>query len=193
MKNIISLLSLSIATSSVSGQTPVSLNHLNGPDIPYDYSLPSPSVDTKCALINVAMDESGSMQNEQTFLQQRALPDIIRTLYSTDYMYDHVFVCSNGYGYYDYSFDDWHDYRFLGCSRGTTTGALANSTIVDEWINYGGWEEGYYAMTRSMDNVNRYIDGIDLNMNCGELHKNMILVSDEVSIILLYRINNTSF
>ena len=180
MKLPLSLLSLSLI--SVSGQTPVSLNHLSGPDIAYDYSLPSPGVDTKCALINVAMDESGSMHNEQNFLQQRALPDIIKALYSDDYKYDHVFVCSNGFGYNDMSFSDLHDYRFLGCSRGNTAGGLVNSSIVDEWAHDGGWEEGYYAMTKSMDNVNRYIDGVDLNVDCGELHKNMILVTDEVSI-----------
>lgn len=161
----------------------MSLNHLDGPDIAYDYSLPSPSVDTKCALINVAMDESGSMSNEQTFMQQKALPDIITALYSEDYKYDHVFVCSNGFGYSDASFSDIHDYRFLGCSRGNTAGGLVNSSIVNEWIYSGRWEEGYYAMTKSIDNVNRYIDGVDLNMDCGQVHKNMILVTDEVSIL----------
>ena len=176
-----SLTSLTIVTA-VSAVYPESLNHYDGPDIAYDYSMAPPSTGKKCALINVAMDESGSMENEQIFLRTRALPDIIKKLYSDDYQYDDVFVCSNGFGYYSSTFDDWHDYRFLGCSRGINNGlgTLQNSTIVDSWINYGGWEEGYYAMTMAMDNVNRYIDGVDLNTECATLSKNMILVSDEV-------------
>jgi hypothetical protein len=187
MKSI--LLSLIIA-NGVSANTPVSLNHLGGPDIPFDYSLPQPAGSKKCALINVAMDESGSMQNGQTFMRTRALPSIISTLYSASYGYDHVFVCSNGFGYWDgwmdhwdpnnpEELDDWHDYRFLGCSKGTTSGKLVNSTVIDAWVTSGGWEEGYYAMTQAMDNVNRYIDGVDLNEDCSELHRNMILVTDE--------------
>jgi len=34
-------------------------------------------------------------------------------------------------------------------------------------------------MVKAMENVNRYIDGYDLNMDCGALHRNMILVTDE--------------
>jgi len=178
----------------VSANVPVSLNHLGGPDIPFDYTLGRPDGETKCALIVVAMDESGSMEDGQTFMKTRALPTIIQTLYTDTYDYDHVFVCSNGFGYWDGTpdewdpndpteLDDWHDYRFLGCSRGNPAGTLANSTIIDSWVTYGGWEEGYYAMTQGMDNVNRYIDGVDLISDCAELHRNMILVTDEVSDI----------
>ena len=186
MKSI--LFSLILA-NSVSANNPVSLNHPGGPDIPFDYTLPRPAGSTKCALINVAMDESLSMENGQTFMKTRALPSIISTLYTPTYAYDHVFVCSSGFGYWDGTpdyydpndLDDWHDYRFLGCSKGTPAGGLINSTVIDAWVTYGGWEEGYYAMTQAMDNVNRYIDGVDLNEDCSELHRNMILVSDEVS------------
>ncbi|KAL3941832.1 MAG: hypothetical protein SGBAC_003878 [Bacillariaceae sp.] len=178
------LLSLALSAQAVLATYPASPNHLDGPQYPYVYGqTPPASASKKCALINIAMDESGSMFNEQNFMQQRALPEIIRTLYSNVYAYDDVFVCSNGFGFYDSSFSDWHDYRFLGCSKGIInadgSGGLQNNTIVTSWTYYGGWEEGYYAMTNAMNNVNRYIDGVDLNSECETLDKNMILVTDE--------------
>jgi len=105
---------------------------------------------------------------------------MIQKLHGPGFEYDHVFVCSNGFGYY---YAGQHNYRHLGCTigesdrTGNSPGTLQDSSIVN-WVANGSWEEGYHAMTYSIANVPQSIGGINLQSDCGVLAKNMILVSD---------------
>ena len=135
----------------------------------------------KCALVNIAMDESGSMTTEQNFMKDDAIPGMITKLMGTGFDYDHVFVCSNGFGY-NYASGPAY-YQHLGCSLGNSNGTLVDPSITN-WVSNGAWEEGYHAMAYSIANVPQAIEGINLQSDCGELAKNMILVSDEVSMVL---------
>ena len=134
----------------------------------------------KCAIVNVAMDESGSMTTEQNFMKDDAIPGMVEKLYGPGFNYDHVFVCSNGFGYHGATGPDF--YRHLGCTIGIPDGTLADPTITN-WVSNGSWEEGYNAMIYSIANVPETIAGINLHTGCGTLSKNIILVSDEVSIL----------
>lgn len=133
----------------------------------------------KCAIINIAMDESGSMETEQAFMIDDAVPGMLTKLYGTGYDYDHVFVCSNGFGW-NYS-DGPSFYQHLGCSMGNSDGTLQNPNILT-WVSDGYWEEGYHALVYSIANVPQTIGGVNLQSDCGTLAKNIILVSDEVRI-----------
>lgn len=150
----------------------------------------------KCALVNVAMDESSSMTTEQTFMRDEAIPGMIQKLKGPDFNYDHVFVCSNGFGFdiesevparRDLQANPLDHYRHLGCTvgnadgTGNTPGTLEDPSITN-WIASGIWEEGYHAMIYSIANVNQTIGGINLQTDCASLAKNIILVTDEVSI-----------
>ncbi|CAJ1956423.1 unnamed protein product [Cylindrotheca closterium] len=138
----------------------------------YDYTLQGTQ---KCALINVAMDESGSMFTEQVFLKDVALPGIVSTLQTPAYGFDHVFVCSNGFGNPPANPGvDPDGYRFIGCSDGLTLAIL-------DWSRSfaGTHEDGYTALIKSIDRVPAAIDGVDLAQTCGSMAKNVILVSDE--------------
>jgi len=66
----------------------------------FDYSAaPSAEATDRCAIINLAMDESGSMITEHDFMRQTAIPRMAHTLFSDQYKFDHVFVCSVGFGF----------------------------------------------------------------------------------------------
>ena len=164
-------------------EAPERSNETTGPAVKYDYNMETPgSATKKCALVNIVMDESGSMSTEQNFLRQTAIPKIVEALHTPTYGYTDVFVCSNGFG--GYLGTDFFDYRYLGCTKGNPNSSngsgLVNSAITN-WQVRGHWEEGYWAMSRSMENVPQVIEGVNLNTECSELHKNMILVTDEVS------------
>ena len=56
-----------------------------------------PQVQSECVLIQLVIDESGSMEKEQEFLKLNAMPQVIddlRIKYGQD-----VYVCSWGFGY----------------------------------------------------------------------------------------------
>lgn len=149
-----------------------------GPKFNYDATLTGGS---KCALINVAMDESGSMSTEQSFMIDDAIPGMVEKLKSPDFNYDHVFLCSNGFGK---SLGDTNNhYQHLGCTVGNADGTLADPTVVTNWAASGYWEEGYHAIVYSIANVPESINGITLQNECSTLDKNLILISDEVRFL----------
>ena len=140
---------------------------------------------SKCALINIVMDESGSMATEQDFLKETALPQIVESLYTT-HEYDHVFLSSNGYGS-SYQVDtDRMWYRHIGASRfydgtnATTPYTLEDPSILN-WLNGGTREDGYHAMRSAMYWIPLIMSGYNLHETCECISRNMILVTDEVS------------
>ena len=151
---------LALSTNSASAafftsNAPERSNVDTGPAEKYNYDMEPPAgASKKCALINVVMDESGSMTTEQNFMRTTALPEIVRALYTPTYGYSDVFVCSNGFGAY-LNTDDF-DYRHIGCAKGATNGAVDSS--LTDWQTYGHWEDGYYAMSKSMENLPKVID-----------------------------------
>jgi len=147
----------------------------SGASASFDYAA-KPTGSDKCALINVVMDESGSMSGDQTFMKTTALPRMARTLHDTPYGYDKVFVCSGGFGRYSNSNGNY--YHHLGCSTLDATGAIGN-TQVTNWHASGATEDGWMGMQRSMTDVSATIEGINLLSTCGRIDKNMILVTDE--------------
>ncbi|CAJ1961471.1 unnamed protein product [Cylindrotheca closterium] len=183
MKSAIVFPLLSILVEYASSYAPVRNQHgheSNGALItdPYDYFATPPETATaKCALINTVMDESGSMQTEQAFLQATAFPGMTQDLYSDKYGYDYVFLCSHGFGRRFGIDPSW--YRYLGCSLfNKETGQLQNS-LIDNWYAVGKREDGWAAIQKGIVNVTATIDGIDLLETCKTMDKNMILVSDE--------------
>jgi hypothetical protein len=150
----------------------------------YDYSLNGESA---CVLINIAMDESGSMQTEQEWMQTVAIPAMITKLESDTYGYDYVFVCSHGFGE-DSANEDavTHGFRTVGCSNGY------DSTIL-EWDadNSADTEDGYHAIEKAIEDVPAIIDGLDLAATCKTMDKNMILVTDEVRWTIVGQLHST--
>ena len=67
----------------------------NKHEIPFGYEYHG---DEKCDIINIAMDESGSMVTEQQFMRDRAVKKIVRILGDNKHQFDKVFVFSNGFG-----------------------------------------------------------------------------------------------
>lgn len=141
----------------------------------FDYNAPATG-SAKCALINVVMDESGSMGGDQTFMANTALPTMARELYSAEYSYDEVFVCSTGFT--NYGGANSNQPRSLGCTTMTSSGGYTNGNVVS-WILTGGFEDGWHAMDYAMDSVPASIESIDLLSHCASVDKNLILVSDE--------------
>ncbi|KAL3928460.1 MAG: hypothetical protein SGBAC_012644, partial [Bacillariaceae sp.] len=142
----------------------------------FDYTAPATGSD-KCALINVVMDESGSMGGDQTFMANTALPTMARELYSAEYSYDTVFVCSTGFTDY-YGTANNYQPRSLGCTTMTSAGGYTDSNVVN-WILTGGFEDGWHALDYAMDTVPASIDGTSLLSQCSSIDKNLILVTDE--------------
>jgi len=142
----------------------------------FDYSV-KPSGPGKCALINIAMDESASTQNERAFMKDTALPRISQTLQAAPYNYDEVFLCGGSFAGSNSAGSD--QYRHQGCTTISAGGIIANHDVVT-WIPHAGrYEDGYTGMVRSMEDVYDTIEGINLLSACGRLDKNLILVSDE--------------
>jgi len=141
----------------------------------FDYD-GTPSGNKKCALINVIMDESGSMFGDQNFMKNKVLPKLGTTLHSADYGYDEVFFCSAGFGYS--KIPNYAHYRHLGCTTLSAAGGIG-SPLVSAWLAYGYSEDGWYAMKQGMEDVHAEIDGVNLLNECATIDKNMILVTDE--------------
>jgi len=141
----------------------------------FDYNAPLAG-SSKCALVNVAMDESGSMSTEQSFMIDDAIPGMVTKLKGSNFNYDHVFVCSNGFGS---NVPTPSKYQHLGCTTGYANGTLADPSIVTDWVADGSWEEGYHAIVYSIANLPESIEGINLLNECSAVDKNLILVSDE--------------
>ena len=139
----------------------------------------------KCALLNVVVDESGSMATEQAFLKETALPKIAESLYAI-YGYDHVFLTSNGFGSRHLVKTDPHYYRHLGASRFNDFApyALQDPTIV-EWVNKGSREDGYHALRSAMYWAPLIISDYNMYEACDTIDKNLILVTDEVRFTAL--------
>jgi len=130
----------------------------------------------KCAIINVAMDESGSMVQEQAFMRDRAVKKMVDYLSGNKHGFDKVFVCSNGFGNTPGGnmAADPDGYRHIGCSLGY------NRTILEwSYYNEGRWEDGYSATVKSIINVPEVIEDVNLRTTCKTAALNMILVTDE--------------
>ncbi|KAL3935878.1 MAG: hypothetical protein SGBAC_008687 [Bacillariaceae sp.] len=144
----------------------------------FDYSATPAGTDKKCALINVIMDESGSMTGDQNFMKNIVLPRLGQTLHGATYGYDNVFLCSAGYGYGSAHYANDAHYYHMGCTSITSTGTIVNSNVVN-WYSSGATEDGWYAMKKGMEDVYATIDGVNLASECSSIDKNMILVTDE--------------
>ncbi|KAL3940258.1 MAG: hypothetical protein SGBAC_005174 [Bacillariaceae sp.] len=154
----------------------------------YDYSV-APSGTKRCAVVSIAMDESGSMKTEQAFMKQYAIPRMTNVLYSDEYQYDHVFFCSFGFGWLQAPLAD-HRFRSLGCTEGVKdfTGGFVNALhdpAITNWENESGGEEedGFNAIIAGVDALPASIVGpagnVDINNDCAVFNKNFILVTDE--------------
>mmetsp|Transcript_33923 Transcript_33923/g.82258 ORF Transcript_33923/g.82258 Transcript_33923/m.82258 type:complete len:637 (+) Transcript_33923:50-1960(+) len=151
----------------------------------YDYNT-APSGSKRCALVSIAMDESGSMKTEQEFMRQFAIPRMTQLLHSSEYQYDHVFFCMHGFGALGVPTGaPQYGFRTLGCTEGVPgTNALKDPQVAD-WVNESGGfqEDGYNAIVAGINALPGTIVGntgsIDLNAECSVLNKNFILVTDE--------------
>jgi len=153
------------------------------PEYNYDEQA-ADSATKRCALVNIAMDESGSMQSEQAFMREIAVPRMARLLLGNDYQYDHVFFCSHGFGAATGT-----GFRTLGCSVGNSAGKLHDDSIFG-WDSTtagdggGRLEDGYDAIVSGIAGVPNTIIGygdtpIIINDVCAKLAKNFVLVTDE--------------
>lgn len=155
----------------------------------YNYTAPpGPNAWAKCVLINTVMDESGSMETEQQFLSETALPQMASELYSDRYGYDYVFQCSHGFGRRFHT--DGNIYRYIGCSLWNNVTNQLSDPAIDDWYAVGKREDGYVAIQRSIYNVSATITNIDLTETCLTMDKNMIMATDEVCFCI-YFLENT--
>jgi len=144
----------------------------------FDYTA-TPSGSKKCALINVVMDESGSMYGDQEFMKNTALPRMSTELHSASYGYDHVLLCSTGFTNSASTRNSTTTYaRDLGCTVIEADGTIKDANVVD-WNQRGHFEDGWHAMMTAIDSVPSTIDTINLLTDCGRIDKNLILVTDE--------------
>lgn len=186
INSVVIFLLVAVLVDRASAQAPdyIAAHESNGAYItdPYDYFAKPPETATaKCALINVVMDESGSMDNEQAFMRDTAFPGMTKALYSEKYGYDYVFLCTHGFGRrfaVDYTL-----YRYLGCSMFNPKSEAHEliSPHIDDWYAVGKREDGYSAIHKSIKNVTAVIEGINMTETCKFMDKNMILITDEVS------------
>ncbi|CAJ1968718.1 unnamed protein product [Cylindrotheca closterium] len=181
---------LFLAASLVAGTASAALDFGDVEEVvpKYDYST-APTGNARCALVSIAMDESGSMQTEQQFMQEYAIPRMTNLLYSQEYQYDHVFFCSFGFGYLNAPAGNF-GFRELGCTVGVKgfSGGYANAlhdSSVADWQNAksGDGEDSYNAIIAGVDALPESIVGtsgvININQDCGVFNKNFILVTDE--------------
>jgi len=141
----------------------------------FDYAA-TPAGPSKCALINVVMDESGSMSGDQAFMKTTALPRMAQTLYAAPYDYTEVFLCSGGFG--RYGSGNYNRYKHMGCTTLDSNGNIANNAVTN-WVSSGATEDGWMGIERSMNDVYDTIEGKNLISTCGRIDKNLILVTDE--------------
>ena len=92
----------------------------------------------------------------------------------TLYGYTKVFVCSTGFTNYN---GGAHT-RSLGCSTYDDQGIINDSSAVAYTLT-GGFEDGWHGIKTAIDTVPSIIEGIDLLSACHDLHRNVILVTDE--------------
>jgi len=142
----------------------------------FDYSA-TPAGSDKCALINIAMDESGSTTNERAFIKDTALPRMGQTLPLPPYDYDHVFVCSGTFAGEKNNGSD--QYRHQGCTTIQRNGVIKNMNVVTWVPHMGRYEDGWTGMWNVMRDVYDTIEGIDLISTCGRIDKNLIMLTDE--------------
>jgi hypothetical protein len=123
------------------------------------------------------MDESGSMGGDQTFIRNTALPRMAMHLHNaTTYGYTKVFICSTGFT--NYGGRSGAHTRSLGCSTYDAQGDIADDSAVSYRLT-GGFEDGWHGIQTAIDTVPSVIEGIDLLSTCQDLHRNVILVTDE--------------
>ena len=120
---------------------------MDGSPQKFDYSA-IPAGSDKCALINIAMDESTSTKNERDFIKDTALPRIGQTLPLAPYNYDHVFVCSGSFAGRKGNGSD--QYRHQGCTTIAPDGTIKDLNVVT-WANHKGTrEDGWTGMWNAM-------------------------------------------
>lgn len=166
---------------------------------PFDYSAPLTG-SSRCAMVNIAMDESGSMQREQKFMEEYAIPRLSNLLYGPEYQYDHVFFCTNGFGWLHAPAP--YFFRHIGCTigvAGTATGLVDSSVTAWQNTQGGRQEDGYHAIVQAINSVPAMVPGlgsmIDIASTCATIKNNIILVTDEVrnKCLLYYTILYTCY
>lgn len=140
-----------------------------------DYSSPAKYTGTdQCALINVMMDESGSMKGDQNFMKgKNGVPKIAKAFFdfSNGSVYKHIFVCAQGYG------SGSKLPRLHGCAHWTPNNL--DTTVMNKWVASGWFEDAWHASVESMHLTPDTIDGVDIYSTCKGVKKQVILVTDE--------------
>lgn len=138
----------------------------------YDYDAPLTG-EKKCVVISVVMDESGSMEGEQTFMKETAVPAIMDSLQGDGF---ETFLCSYGYGSYiaHAGLEQTGDAHFHGCSSGFDAGIM-------DYVAAGLFEDTFEAIYWSIRDLPKTIEGKDLASTCKTMARNMIVVTDEDS------------
>lgn len=161
----------------------------------FDYSAsPSPQATSKCALINVVVNETATASDEHIWLVDTNIPNRIRRFYNND-GYDTVFVCGNGVGE---SVVEPTPHRFMGCSVADASGALVNPFVVNWRSNDPDnstvtdhiTSRIQYALEESMEKLPSSIEGINLLDTCQQFDKRLVFVTDEFEEIINYALKS---
>ncbi|CAJ1934767.1 unnamed protein product [Cylindrotheca closterium] len=164
-------------------------------DDKFDYSANNPlpsaaaaaaSASSKCALLNLVVDETDSMKQQTEWLKQRAIPQLVKRLHSGNdgyyhYDYDLVFVCGNGFGKTGSRRSDEETllYRFMGCTIANANGTLQDDSVAAWDHSAKKPQDGWLAMRNAMEHVPAEIEGIDLLATCQQkLDRTLILLTD---------------
>lgn len=147
----------------------------------HQYDLTTGGGTQNCSLLSLVVDESGSMMYEHDFLQNSAVPMLVSELKAKNY--DHIFICSHGFGSARDSREDGDGFAFHGCTDAMAWDATPTSeqlgSVMGTWRTLGGVEDPYLGTLMGIENTPGVIDGYQLNQTCGTMFKNMILLTDE--------------
>ena len=127
----------------------------------------------RCAAIAMAMDESGSMDEEQSWIADPAVINtVFRGLERAGFNTGNV-LCVTGFAA---SFDSP---RSLGCSFFTSS--MSFTSTFNSWVVDGSTEDGYLGIDFAIDTTDAYLasEASAIQQRCSDVVKMVILITDE--------------
>eukprot|EP00954_Amorphochlora_amoebiformis_P029699 1393525-Amorphochlora_amoeboformis.AAC.2 len=128
---------------------------------------------TKCVMVTVAMDESGSMSGEQTWIINE-FNNLFAAFEARGYNSKNM-LCSTGFGSrYDYGAP-----RSRGCSFYNSK--MSFRKTFQNYISSGWWEDGFAGISYAIGVADSFINANwpTVNANCESIIKMVLLVTDE--------------
>ncbi|GAB5372666.1 hypothetical protein AAMO2058_001684200 [Amorphochlora amoebiformis] len=128
---------------------------------------------TKCVMVTVAMDESGSMSGEQAWIINE-FNNLFAAFEARGYNSKNM-LCSTGFG----SRFAYGAPRSRGCSFYNSK--MSFKKTFQDFISAGWWEDGFAGISYAIGVANGFINANwpTVNANCESIIKMVLLVTDE--------------